>query len=292
MKMAPFAYHRPETIDEAVRLLGEHGGEGKVLAGGQSLIPLLAMRLARPAHLVDIGFVHELRSVTEEPDGGLLVGAAVRHIDAETSAVVGDRAPLVAAAMPHIGHRAIRNRGTVCGSLAHADPAAELPAVALALEAEMVVRGPSGGRRVPAADFFAGYLTSALADDELLTAVRFPAWPAGTGWSVQEMSRRHGDFAIVGVATVLGCDPAGEIQRAALAFFGAGSTPVRVFEAEQALVGRPPSPAVFEEAARLVSERLRPPGDIHASAAYRTHIAGVLTRRSLGNAHTNRFWSG
>jgi len=284
VKMPPFAYHRPETVDEAVGLLAGHGGDGKVLAGGQSLIPLLAMRLAHPAHLIDIGFVGELGSVTEEADGGLLVGAAVRHADAETSEVVAERAPLVAGAMPHIGHRAIRNRGTVCGSLAHADPAAELPAVALAVEAEMVVRGPSGERRVAAADFFQGYLTSDLAEDDLLAAVRFPAWPAHTGWSVQEMSRRHGDFAVVGVATVLGCNLDGEISRAALSFFGAGSTPMRVAEAESAMVGQRPGPAAFEAAARIVSENLKPPGDNHASGAYRAHVAGVLTQRSLAEA--------
>jgi carbon-monoxide dehydrogenase medium subunit len=190
----------------------------------------------------------------------------------------------VAAALPHIGHRAIRNRGTVCGSLAHADPAAELPAVVLAVEAEMVVRSAAGERTIPAADFFLGYLTSALDETELLTAVRFPAWPQATGASVAEVSRRHGDYALVGLAAVVGVDDGGRVERAALSFFGAGATPVRITEAEQVLVGEHPDPAAFAEAAEVVAKTIEPPGDNHATAAYRAHVAGVLTRRCLVEA--------
>jgi carbon-monoxide dehydrogenase medium subunit len=198
--------------------------------------------------------------------------------------VVAAKAPLVTAAMPFIGHRAIRNRGTVGGSLAHADPAAELPAVALALDAEMVVHGPTGERRVPAQDFFLGYLQSDIAEDELLTGLALPPWPAGAGCSVQEMSRRHGDFAVVGVATVVVAGADGTIERAALSFFGADATPVRVPEAEAALAWQRATAAAFAEAAKVVADRLTPPSDNHGSAAYRKHVAGVLTRRSLAEA--------
>ena len=284
MKMPPFRYHRPAGTAEALELLGELGPDAKVLAGGQSLLPLLALRLARPAHLVDIGAIGELAGIEPDGDGGLSIGATARHAAVEVSPVVADRAPLVAAAMPYIGHRAIRNRGTVGGSLAHADPAAELPAVALALDATFVVRHPDGERTVAAEEFFLGYLTSAVGDGDLLTAVRFPPWPARTGWSVQEVARRHGDFALVGVAAVLGAAADGRIQRARLAFFGVGGTPVRVTDAETLLLGHEPGPAAFAEAAQAATKLLDPPGDIHATAAYRAHTAGVLVRRALTDA--------
>jgi carbon-monoxide dehydrogenase medium subunit len=281
--MPAFCYHRPATVEEAVGLLAEYGSDAKVLAGGQSLVPLLALRLSHPEHLVDIGRIDGLAAVDDGP-AGFTVGAAVRHADVELSPVTGRAAPLVAAAMPHIGHRAIRNRGTVCGSLAHADPAAELPAVALATDAELVVRSAAGERAIPAADFFLGYLTSALDETELLTAVRFPPWPTSTGGSVAEVSRRHGDYALVGLAAVVGVGDGGRIERAALSFFGAGATPVRVTEAEQVLVGEHPDPAAFAEAADVVTKSIEPPGDNHATAAYRAHVAGVLTRRCLTEA--------
>ena len=283
MKMPAFCYHRPATVEEAVGLLAERGPDAKVLAGGQSLVPLLALRLSHPAHLVDIGRVAGLDTVDDGP-GGFTVGAGVRHSQVELSPVTARVAPLVAAAMPHIGHRAIRNRGTVCGSLAHADPAAELPAVALAVDAELIVRSSAGERTIPAADFFLGYLTSALDDTELLTAVRFPPWPPSTGWSVAEISRRHGDYALVGLAAVVGLGEGGRVQRAALSFLGAGATPVRVTEAERVLVGEHPDPAAFAEAADVVTKTIEPPGDNHATAAYRAHVAGVLTRRCLAEA--------
>jgi carbon-monoxide dehydrogenase medium subunit len=283
VKMPAFCYHRPATVEEAVGLLAEYGSDAKVLAGGQSLVPLLALRLSHPEHLVDIGRIDGLAAVDNGPEG-FTVGAGARHADVELSPVTGRAAPLVAAAMPHIGHRAIRNRGTVCGSLAHADPAAELPAVALATEAELVVRSAAGERAIPAADFFLGYLTSALDETDLLTAVRFPPWPTSTGGSVAEVSRRHGDYALVGLAAVVGMGDGGRIERAALSFFGAGATPVRVTEAEQVLVGEHPDPAAFAEAAAVVAKSIEAPGDNHATAAYRAHVAGVLTRRCLAEA--------
>ncbi|MCA1843535.1 MAG: xanthine dehydrogenase family protein subunit M [Actinobacteria bacterium] len=281
--MPAFRYHRPSTVDEAVGLLGDYGADAKVLAGGQSLVPLLALRLSHPEHLVDIGRIEGLDTIDDGP-GGFTVGAGVCHADVELSPVTGRAAPLVAAAMPHIGHRAIRNRGTVCGSLAHADPAAELPAVTLAVDAELVVRSGAGERTIPAADFYLGYLSSALDETELLTAVRFPPWPERTGWSVQEVSRRHGDYALVGLAAVLGLEESGRVERAALSFFGAGATPVRVAEAERVLIGEHPEPGAFAEAAEVVTKTIDPPGDNHATAAYRAHVAGVLTRRCLAEA--------
>jgi aerobic carbon-monoxide dehydrogenase medium subunit len=281
--MPAFRYHRPSTVEEAIGLLAEYGSDAKVLAGGQSLVPLLALRLSHPEHLVDIGRIAGLDGAEDGPDG-FTIGAAARHADVELSPVTTKAAPLVAAAMPHIGHRAIRNRGTVCGSLAHADPAAELPAVALATGAELIARSSTGERRIPAADFFLGYLTSALDETEVLTAVRFPPWPGRTGWSVQEISRRHGDYALVGLAALVGLGDDGRVERAALSFFGAGATPVRVPDAERVLIGERPEPAALAEAADLVTKSIDPPGDNHASAAYRAHVAGVLTKRCLAEA--------
>jgi aerobic carbon-monoxide dehydrogenase medium subunit len=284
VKMSPVDYHRPDTVDEAVALLETHGGDGKVLAGGQSLLPVLALRLTHLGHLIDIGRVHGLQSIEVDHDGNVSVGATVTHSQVERSDVMATAAPAVAGAMPHVGHRAIRSRGTVCGSLAHADPAAELPAVALAVGAEMIVQGPAGQRTVAASDFFEGYMSSALGEDELLVGVRFPAWAPRAGWSVLEVSRRHGDFALVGLVTTLEIDEAGLLRRPALAFFGAASTPVRVAEAEQLLDGNAPDPVFFAEAAKIVAGALEPTADDHASSEYRAHVAGVLTRRGLAEA--------
>jgi aerobic carbon-monoxide dehydrogenase medium subunit len=282
--MSPFDYHRPDTVDEAVALLETFGGDGKVLAGGQSLLPVLALRLTHLGHLIDIGRVQGLQSIELDDDGTVSVGATVTHTRVERSDVMAAAAPAVAGAMPYVGHRAIRSRGTVCGSLAHADPAAELPAVALAVGAQMLVQGPAGLRTVSAGDFFQGYMSSALGEDELLVGVRLPAWAPRAGWSVLEVSRRHGDFALVGLVTTLEIDEAGLLQRTALSFFGVAGTPVRVAEAEQLLDGNAPDPALFAEAAQVVSRALQPPGDDHASSEYRAHVAGVLTRRGLAEA--------
>jgi aerobic carbon-monoxide dehydrogenase medium subunit len=282
VKPAPFAYHRPATLDEALALLAEHGDEAKVLAGGQSLVPLLALRLAAPAHLVDIGGIAELATIAR--NGTLGIGAGVTQRTAERSDEVRAWSPLLAGALPHIAHPQIRNRGTVCGSLAHADPAGELPAVMLALEAEMVVRGAGGARVVPARDFFVSYLETAVGADEVLERVEVPAWPTGAGWSFQEISRRHGDFALVGAATIVRLGADGTIAEARLAFTGVAPTPVRVAAAEHALVGERPSPEVFAAAGDSVAAAFDPPGDVHATAGYRRQVAGVLARRSLTEA--------
>lgn len=283
MKIPAFQYHRPTTVEEVVDLLAELGDDAKVLAGGQSLVPLMALRLSRPPNVIDLGRVGGLGYVHESQAGDLAIGCMVRHAVVETHSRVSEVAPLVSRAMPHIGHRAIRNRGTVCGSLAHADPAAELPAVMVAAGASMVARSRSGERVVAAADFFSGYLTSDLAAEELLLEVRVPRAGGRSAWSVREVTRRHGDFALIGLAAGWDLDEKGAIGSAQLVFFGAGSVPVRVEEAEGVLVGQRPEAPLYEEAAAIVAERLSPPADLHGSAAYRKHLGAVLTRRCLAD---------
>ncbi len=285
MKLPPVEYEAPTTVAEAIGLLGEYLDEASVLAGGQSLIPLLAMRLARPAVLIDINGVDELSGVSAT-HGWVTVGAMTREYMAEESGTVADAVPLLAAALPLIGHEAIRSRGTIGGSLAHADPAAELPAVARALDAEFVVRGPSGERVVPAAEWFEGYLTTSRRPDELLTDVRFPTAEPGTGISFQEVARRHGDFAIVGLAASLTLSE-GAISDARLAFAGLSDVPIRAADAEDFLVGEIPSAELFEEAARRAVDDLDPPADLHGSSDYRKKVAAALVRRGLRAAADN-----
>ena len=279
MKLPYVDYEAPETVAEAVDLLAEHQDEASVLAGGQSLIPLLALRLARPALLIDINGLGELSGVSAA-DGWIAIGAMTREYVAEESQLVADAVPLLAAALPLIGHEAIRSRGTIGGSLAHADPAAELPAVALALGAEFVVRGQSGERVIPAAEWFEGYLATSRRPDEILVEVRFPAAGPDTGAAFQEVARRHGDFAIVGLAASLSFAD-GAISDARLAFSGVADVPVRAADAEEFLAGERPSPEVFEEAARRATAGLDPPADLHGSAEYRKKIAATLVRRGL-----------
>ena len=279
MKLPYVDYEAPETVAEAVDLLAEHQDEASVLAGGQSLIPLLALRLARPALLIDINGLGELSGVSAA-DGWIAIGAMTREYVAEESQLVADAVPLLAAALPLIGHEAIRSRGTIGGSLAHADPAAELPAVALALGAEFVVRGRSGERVIPAAEWFEGYLATSRRPDEILVEVRFPAAGPDTGAAFQEVARRHGDFAIVGLAASLSFTD-GAISDTRLAFSGVADVPVRAADAEEFLAGERPSPEVFEEAARRATAGLDPPADLHGSAEYRKKIAATLVRRGL-----------
>jgi carbon-monoxide dehydrogenase medium subunit len=285
MKLPPVDYEAPGTVSEAVALLAEHQDEASVLAGGQSLIPLLALRLAYPAVLIDINGIDELSGVSAT-GGQVAIGAMTREYIAEESETIADAVPLLAAALPLIGHEAIRSRGTVGGSLAHADPAAELPAVARALDAEFVVRGPSGERVVPAAEWFEGYLTTSRRPDELLTEVRFPAAGPGTGTSFQEVARRHGDFAIVGLAASLTLSD-GAISDARLAFAGMSDVPVRASGAEDLLVGERPSAELFDEAARCATGDIDPPADLHGPADYRKKVAAALVRRSLRAAADN-----
>jgi carbon-monoxide dehydrogenase medium subunit len=285
VKPPPFDYHAPESLAEALELLATLGDEAKVLAGGQSLVPLLNLRLARPANLVDINKLNALGEIGSL-DGGLRIGALVRQRAAERSDLVRQRCPLLAEALPMIGHPQIRNRGTIGGSLAHADPASELPAVAAALDADLVVRSARGERVLKPDEFFVSYLTTSLAPDELLVELRLSAWPVGTGWAFMEISRRHGDFAMVGVASTLRLAPDGSIAAARLAYTGVGEAPIRAHDAERKLVGQPALDSTFAAAAEAATAVLEPPSDVHATAAYRRHITGTLTRRALALATT------
>jgi carbon-monoxide dehydrogenase medium subunit len=285
MKPAPFEYADPRSLEEAVALLAQHEGEARLLAGGQSLMPLMNMRLARPELVVDINRVPGLDYIRETENGGLAVGAMTRQRAIERSNLVQARQPLLHAATKLIAHPQIRNRGTVGGSLAHADPAAEYPAVALALDAELRAKGPNGERAISAADFFVTYLTTALDPAEMLTELRLPPMPPRSGWAFHEVARRRGDFAIAGVATVLSLDGGQTCSSARIVLFGVAPKAIRAREAEHALNGEKAEETSFAEAARRAAAALDEPlSDIHASADYRRHLAEVLTRRALSEA--------
>jgi len=283
MKPAPFAYFDPRTVADAVALLEEHGMDAKVLAGGQSLVPLLNMRMARPAVLVDINRIDGLDYIRDDGDA-IAFGAMTRQRAVERSRLVREKLPLLHEAMTFIAHPQIRNRGTIGGSLAHADPAAELPAIAQVLEAEFVIAGPGGTRTAASKDFFVTYLTSCLEPNEILTEVRFPLLPPSTGWSFIELSRRHGDFALAGVAATLTLS-GGSIADARVGLFGVGATALRATEAEVLLRGQRPDAAIFEDAGTSAAAAIDEPlSDIHASAEYRRDLARVLTRRALAES--------
>lgn len=279
MKPPVFEYTAVGSVDEAVAELAQHGEAAKLLAGGQSLVPLLNMRLAAPGRLIDLNRVHELAYIAVR-DGGLAIGAMTRQRAAERSALVAMHVPLLADALPWVGHFQIRNRGTVGGSLSHADPAAELPAVVVCLDARFRVRGSAGERVLEAAEFFRAPMTTALDPTELLTEVWFPANPRAAGSAWVEFARRHGDYALVGVGAVVTL--AGErIREARLALTGVGDKPTRAREAEALLAGESLTPGRLAEAAAAVRQAIDPGGDIHATAAYRRHVAGVLAGRAL-----------
>lgn len=284
MKPPPFGYDDPATVEETLDLLARHGDAARILAGGQSLVPMLNFRLARPGRLIDINRVSELSRTGAAPDGGLRLGALVRQRSLERSAVIRDRCPLLAQAVPLVGHPQIRTRGTLGGSLAHADPAAELPAVMVALDAHLTLRRAGATRTVAAAEFFVAALTTVLGPDELLAEVALPPWPPRTGASIHEVAKRHGDFALGGVAATLTLDPQGRVGGARVVCFGVGEHPVRAIDAEHSLVGGAPSSAAFVGAGRLAAAWVTPTDDIHASAAYRRRLAGVLTARALAGA--------
>ena len=283
MKPAPFEYVRPGSLDEALATLAAHADTAKVLAGGQSLVPLMNLRLSRPGVIVDLNGLADLAYIRAE-NGGLAIGALTRQRAIEKSAVVRERAPLLAEATPLIGHMPIRSRGTIGGSLAHADPAAEYPAVAVALDATFTIARRGGERTVAAPDFFRTYLTTALEPDEILTRIDLPGPPPRSGVAFLELTRRHGDFAIAGAAVVVTIDGAGAVSRARIALCGVGPTPLRATRAEAALVGQRPSRAVLEEAARVAATESDPADDLHGSAEYRREMSGVFTRRALTRA--------
>jgi CO/xanthine dehydrogenase FAD-binding subunit len=284
MKPPRFEYAAPTTVAEAVLLLQEHESEAKILAGGQSLMPLLNMRLTRPGLLIDLGKVAELKYIRES-DGGLAIGAMTTKRTVEDSAMVKSRYPLLHAATLLIGHAQIRNRGTVGGSLAHADPAAEYPALAVAVDAQLRAVGPKGERTMAAAEFYVSYLTTALEPTEILTEVRVPALAKDTGWSCAEVARRHGDFAMTGAVVTVRLGSDGRCAQSRIVLFGVGPTPLRALAAEQVVIGQKPSEKLFAQAGQRVSEAIEEPlSDVHASAEYRRYLAQVLTRRALAEA--------
>jgi aerobic carbon-monoxide dehydrogenase medium subunit len=283
VKPAAFRYHAARSVEQALELLASTDGEAKLLAGGQSLVPMMNFRLVRPAHLIDLNGVGELAG-TSARNGDLVLGAMTRQADAERDPLVRERAPLLAEALPLIGHPAIRNRGTVGGSLAHADPAAELPVVALALDARLRIRGPAGAREVTADEFFVALLTTALAPDEILTEVVLGPWRPTWGWAFGEFARRHGDFAIVSVAVVAALESGRLAQPLRIVLGGVGDRPVRAGEAERLLAGETPTGDVLDAAARAAVVALDPPSDVHGSSEYRRDVARVYTRRALDAA--------
>ena len=280
MKPPPFEYVAATSLEEALDALSEHGDEAKLLAGGQSLVPLLAFRLARPSVLVDLNWVDGLDRL--ELKGEMLVlGAMTRQRDVERLEALRERCPLIPEAVELVGHVAIRNRGTVGGSLAHADPAAEWPALVSVLDGELELAGPRGTRTVAARDFFVSYFTTALEPDEVLTQIRLSLPNGRSGSCFLELSRRHGDFALAGVAALVTLADDGTAADVRLGLIGVGDRPVRPASAEAALHGRVPDGGAIAEAAAAVAGDIEPTGDIHASADYRRHLATVLTRRAL-----------
>lgn len=281
MKPAKFAYHDPATLDEALDLMAQFGDQARPLAGGQSLVPLMNFRLLRPAHVIDLNGVGEL-SYLRVQDGALRIGATARQRQLERSTDVANRWPLLREATGFIGHVQIRNRGTVGGSLAHAFPSAELPVAMVTLGATFFLRSKRNQRKIVAEEFFLSYMTTALEPSELLVEINVPEQPAHTGWSYQEVSRRHGDFALAGAAAIVALDVGGHISHARLTL--TGTTPIRADIAEASLMGQRPSEALFKDAARLATEDLEQDSDIHASADYRRAACAAMARRALAQA--------
>lgn len=281
MKPAAFEYHAPTNLSDAVGLLAQFGEDARPLAGGQSLVPLMNFRLARPAHLVDLNGIAELNFLNT---GGeeLRIGSMTRQRQLERSSDVRTGWPLLREAAGYIGHVQIRNRGTVGGSLAHAFPSAELPVAMVTLEAEFVLRTAAGQRTIRAGDFFLSYMATVLEAGELLIEIRVPPSPARTGWAFQEVSRRYGDFALAGAAALVTVDDTGTITRTRLTL--TGMTPIRATKGEEVTLGEKPSESLFREAARQATANLEQDSDIHASAAYRRQVCGVLVRRALAQA--------
>jgi CO/xanthine dehydrogenase FAD-binding subunit len=285
MKAPPFEYARAASLDEACALLRAHGDDAKLLAGGQSLVPMMAMRLLRPAWLVDINEIAVLKTVAVEAEG-VRTAACARQVDLERDAALGARVPLLHQALAWVGHVQTRNRGTVGGSLAHADPCAELPLVAQLLDAQMQLRSARGARSIEASAFFEGPMSTALAPDECLEAVVWPAWPEPrVGSAFTELATRHGDFAMVSAAAQIALDAEGRCARLALGLGGVGMTPLAFPALAGRLVGARPQPADFDDLAHEAAAQTEPSDDLHASAAYRRHVARVLAARVLRDAH-------
>ncbi|MCB9143700.1 MAG: xanthine dehydrogenase family protein subunit M [Anaerolineales bacterium] len=285
MKPAQFEYFAPQSLQDALNLMAQHGYDAKPLAGGQSLVPAMNFRLANPGILVDLNGLAELAYIRRGGDGTLYIGAMTRHSTVERDPLVAQHAPLLHETMPHIAHRQIRNRGTIGGSLAHADPAAELPSVVVALDARLRLLSAAGERWVNAADFYQGLFTTDLAPEELLAEIAIPPMAARSGWAFDEVARRPGDYALVGVATVVTLDAAGRCADARLVYLSVGEGPEEATNAAAALLDQPPSPDLIARAAEIAAaDDIDPVADIHASAAYRRQLARVLAQRTLTRA--------
>ena len=282
MKLPAFDYACPATLAEAVALLGSRD-EAKALAGGQSLVPMMAFRIASPSLLVDLRKLSDLRQITID-DSGVRLGAMVRWRDIEDEARLSAAHPLLKAAVSHVAHYQIRNRGTVGGSVAHADPAAEMPGIAVTCDAEIAVVGTGGPRVIRADDFFIAPLTTALAADEIITEIRLPAWPAQRRWGFREFSRRRGDFAMAAAAVFFDVDDAGKARNTHIGAIGIGDRPVRLADAEAEVDGKIVDVAASERAGRAASASVNPQSDIHASGAYRKSLVGTMVERALQSA--------
>lgn len=285
MKPAPFEYYAPTSVEEALSHLTEYGYDAKVLAGGQSLVPMMNFRLVQPSVLVDLNNIPDLAYISPDENGGLRLGAMVRHHQVEIDPLVEKRAPLLHETMPNIAYPQIRNRGTFGGSVSHADPSAELVSVSVALGGSFHLRGQNGERWVPADEFFIGLFTTVLEPDELLVEVALPPMPARSGWSLMEVARRPHDFALVGVAALVSLDEDGRCEQARMVFISAGDGPMLAHQAVEALKGQTPTQESIQAAAEIAtSEEIDPSSDIHATAEFRRHLAKVLSRRALEQA--------
>ncbi len=285
MKPAPFKYYAPTTVAEALARLAQHGWDAKVIAGGQSLIPMMNFRLAQPAVLVDLNNIPELSYIEPGKDGGVRIGTMTRQRQVEHDPLITERAPMVHEAMPKIAYPQIRSRGTFGGSIAHADPSAELPTIAVALNGRMRLQSQRGERWVEADEFFLGFFTTVLETDELLVEITLPPMPPRSGWSFLEVARRHHDFALVGVAAAVTLDAKGQCEQARMVYFSVGDGPVEARQAVEVLRGQPPTAEAIREAAETAAKAdVDPTSDINASAEYRRHLVAVLGRRALTEA--------
>lgn len=285
MKPAPFEYYAPTTVEEALSLLAEHGYEAKVLAGGQSLIPMMNFRLVQPSILVDLNNISELAFIKPGEKGGLHLGAMVRHHQVEIDPLVSKQAPLLHETMPNIATSQIRNRGTFGGSISHADPSAELVSVNVALESNFRLRNQKGERWIPAHEFFIGLFTTVLEPDELLVEVTLPSMPVRSGWSLMEVARRPHDFALIGVAAIVSLDENSLCRQAKMVFLSAGDCPMVAHHAAKMLEGQAPTLEAIHAAAEIAaSADIDPGSDIHATAEFRRHLANVLAKRALVQA--------
>ena len=284
MKPPKFDYFAPDSIESALTLIAEHGDDARYLAGGQSLVPMMNFRVAAPSALIDLNGIATLRGIRVDENSRLHIGAMTRTREIEMDSTIATANPLLHAAALHIAYIQIRNRGTIGGSLAHADPAAEMPGIVLACNAEINSIGPAGPRSIAAGDFFEGIYSTALQDGEMITEIVFPPWPAARCWAFQEISRREGDFAMIGIAAWFDLNETGEISAASLTAIGAGDTPLRLPAAEEILSGQPPGDVLFAEAAQAAVNELDPGSDLHASAEYRREVGGVLVERALKTA--------